>query len=263
VIEVSEPYQKIMNAQLKKGEIAILWLGQAGFLIRDENGTTVVIDPYLSDCGERLKGFVRQSPKSITADELKPDLFITTHLHFDHFDYDAIPIIASQSESVFLGPESCCSKLLEFGLEPDRLVQLDLGKDMTYNNIKITAVFADHGSMSPDAIGILMNINGIILYFSGDTAYRPEKLIWLAENPPDISFLSINGKYGNLNASEGAHLAQEIKTKFAVPCHYGTFIEHGGDPLSFAAEMGVLAPECQVICMEQNELILYPQQRML
>lgn len=257
VIEVSEAYQKIMTAPLKKGEIAILWLGQAGFLIKDDNSTTVVIDPYLSDCGERLKGFVRRSPKSITADELKPDLYITTHLHFDHFDYDTLPIVASHSDSIFLGPESCCLKLAEYNLEPTRIIQLNLQKEIEYKNIKITAVFADHGSLSPDAIGILMTFNGIILYFSGDTAYRPEQLTWLAENPPDISFLSINGKFGNLNASEGARLAHDIKTKNAVPCHYGTFNEHGGDPLSFAAEMSILAPDCQVICMEQNELLLY------
>jgi len=257
VIRMSEPYQKIMNTQLKKGEIAILWLGQAGFLIKDDTGVIIVIDPYLSDCGERLKGFVRQSPKSITADELKPDLYITTHLHFDHFDFDAIPVVARQSDSIFLGPESCCEKFLEIGIEPERTYKLNLEKEIILKNIKITAVFADHGNLAPDAVGLLINLNGVLLYFSGDTAYRPDQLSWIADNPPDISFLSINGKYGNLDSGEGALLARDIKTKMAIPCHYGTFKEHGGDPISFTAKMNLVFPECQVILMNQNDVVIY------
>ncbi|MZQ99402.1 MAG: hypothetical protein GT601_17185 [Acidaminobacter sp.] len=254
---MSESYEKIVNCKLNNREIAILWLGQAGFLIKSSDGIIIAIDPYLSDCGERIKGFVRQSQKSVSAEDLKPNLYITTHLHFDHFDYDAIPIVAKQSNAIFLGPESCCLKLLEIGLDSTRIIPLHLDKEIEYKSVKIKSVFADHGTLSPDAVGILMRINGTVLYFSGDTAYRPEKLTWLAESTPDLSFLSINGNFGNLNAAEGACLASDLKTKIAIPCHYGTFIEHGGDPLNFQAEMGIIAPACQVIIMNQEDLLIY------
>lgn len=54
----------------------------------------MVLDPYLTECGERIRGFKRLSPMLIAPEELAVDYYVTSHLHFDHFDYDAIPIVA-------------------------------------------------------------------------------------------------------------------------------------------------------------------------
>ena len=50
----------------------------------------MVLDPYLTECGERIRGFKRLSPMLIAPEELAVDYYVTSHLHFDHFDYDAI-----------------------------------------------------------------------------------------------------------------------------------------------------------------------------
>ena len=31
------------------GEIAVIWLGQAGFLFEDAGGVSIAVDPYLTD----------------------------------------------------------------------------------------------------------------------------------------------------------------------------------------------------------------------
>lgn len=49
----------------------------------------MVLDPYLTECGERIRGFKRLSPMLIAPEELAVDYYVTSHLHFDHFDYDA------------------------------------------------------------------------------------------------------------------------------------------------------------------------------
>lgn len=96
--------------RLRKNEIAIFWLGQAGFIIKDYDENIVVIDPYLTDCGERIRGFKRLTPKLLSPGELEPDIYITTHIHFDHFDFDAVPIVSSCPWTKFFGPQTCVDK---------------------------------------------------------------------------------------------------------------------------------------------------------
>ena len=67
------------SVHLREGEIAVCWLGQAGFLLRDARGVTVAVDPYLTNCGEALRGFKRLSPMAIQPEELWADYYVVTH----------------------------------------------------------------------------------------------------------------------------------------------------------------------------------------
>ena len=40
----------------------------------------------------------------------------------------------------------------------------------------------------------------------------------------------VNGAFGNLNETECAALAEALKPAVTVPCHYGMFASHGGNP---------------------------------
>lgn len=86
--------EEIRGTQVPPDHLGICWLGQAGFLLKAPDGTSMVLDPYLTECGERIRGFKRLSPMLIAPEELAVDYYVTSHLHFDHFDYDAIPIVA-------------------------------------------------------------------------------------------------------------------------------------------------------------------------
>lgn len=246
-----------MSERVKENEISIFWLGQAGFIIKNKDGDIIALDPYLTDCGERIKGFKRLSPKIISPNELEADVYISTHIHFDHFDFDAIPIVSSCFKTKFYGPKSCVDKYIDIGINEERVILLELGKEININNVMIKAVYADHGNLAPDAIGVLMNVNGIKLYFSGDTAYHPEKMGEVISFEPDIAILSVNGKFGNLTPTEGARLANLINAKVAIPCHFWTFKEHGGDPQLFEEKMTEYAPQCKVKFMAQGEMFKY------
>ncbi|MTI65114.1 MAG: MBL fold metallo-hydrolase [Firmicutes bacterium] len=248
---------KIMYTNLKYNEIALFWLGQAGFLIKDSDGNIIVVDPYLTDCGERLKGFKRLSPKLISPNELQSDIYISTHTHFDHFDYDAIPIVASCSKTNFYGPKSCVEEFRKIGIKGDRIKLLELGKEARYKNITIKAAYADHGTLAPDAIGLMLDINGIRLYFSGDTAFHPEKLEEVKKFQPHIAILSVNGRFGNLNSSEGAKLVEIIEPDIVLPCHFWTFMEHGGDPQFFGEEVKKCTKDIKVKFLAQGEMLKY------
>ncbi len=41
--------ERVGRTEVKQGEAAIFWLGQAGFLIKTAKGRQIAIDPYFSD----------------------------------------------------------------------------------------------------------------------------------------------------------------------------------------------------------------------
>ncbi len=253
----------IRSVSAAAGEVAVCWLGQAGFFLKDERGNTLVLDPYLSNCGERMRGFKRLSAMLIGPEELAPDYHVTTHLHFDHFDYDAIPVIAQNSpKTLFLGPSSCVNKFQEIGVPGGRCYRLDRGDVYKDRAITIQAVLADHGDMAPDAIGVLLEMGGHRLYFSGDTAFHEDLFERVADFGPDAAFLSINGQFGNMDAREGADAALLTGAPNAVPCHCWTFAEHKGDPGAFCDALRDAA-RCRAVCFRQGEIQILNRENQL
>jgi len=63
--------EKLRRLEVFPGELAVCWLGQAGFFLKDHQGNTLVIDPYLTNCGEQIRGFKRISPVLMEPEELE------------------------------------------------------------------------------------------------------------------------------------------------------------------------------------------------
>ena len=93
---------EIVNQKVELNQLAIFWLGQAGYLIKDSEGRRVAIDPYLSDCCMRLCNFKRLTPMLISAEELQADILCCSHDHPDHFDYDAMPAMMAAEKTQFV-----------------------------------------------------------------------------------------------------------------------------------------------------------------
>lgn len=254
----------IRETVVKEGELAICWLGQAGFCLKDAAGTLLMLDPYLTDCGRRMRGFKRLSPRLLDPADAAPQYYLTTHIHFDHFDYDAIPVVAERSPGTrFIGPASCMEELHKIGVGMERCIQLDRGGTYEDASVKLRAILADHGTMAPDAIGVLLEMGGHRLYFSGDTAFHEELFRQAAAYGPEIAFLSANGQFGNMDGAEGARAAGLCGAKYAVPCHVGTFMEHRGDLYPFCKALEG-SNTCTARCFTQGEIqVLTSEQELL
>lgn len=244
----------IRGTPVGEGELAICWLGQAGFCLKDAAGTMLMLDPYLTNCGQRMRGFKRLSPKLLEPADADPQYYVTTHTHFDHFDYDAIPVIAAESpKTCFIGPTSCIKELRKLGIGQERCIQVDRGGTYEDSSIKLRAILADHGTMAPDAIGVLLEMGGHRLYFSGDTAFHEELFQQVAAYKPDVAFVSVNGQFGNMTGEEGARAAELCGAQYAVPCHIWTFMEHRGDPYTFCKALEN-SESCKARCFSQGEI---------
>ena len=56
-----------------------------------------------------------------------------------------------------------------------------------------------------------------------------------------------------MNAEEGAAAAELTGARYAVPCHFWTFMEHGGLPGQFCEQL-LLKGTCQPLCFRQGEI---------
>ena len=79
---------------------------------------------------------------------------------------------------------------------------------------------------------VVLQAEGLTLYFSGDTLYD-EKLFDISRFSPDCTFICINGKLGNMNVEEAVKLTCIIDPKVGVPTHYGMFESNTEDPKKY------------------------------
>lgn len=255
--------EKIDAAAVPAGRVAIFYLGQAGFLLKNSDGTTVLIDPYFSDEANRLFGFKRMSPPLSGWEKIAPDYFFATHSHIDHLDTVSLPTFAANQKTVFLGAPDCAEPFRAAGIPPERVTILAEGERHDFGPVSVRAVYADHGELAPEAVGLWIDFGRVKIYHSGDTAYRPEKIRdSLGGEAVDVLIAPINGQFGNLTAKEACGLAAFLKPKTVIACHFWMFLEHVaadglGDPVTFLTEAKSVCPSVKPMVMAPGEMSLF------
>ena len=217
----------IAETSVAPGTVIAWWLGGSGFVFKTAAGTQIYVDPYFTNCAAKIFGLERGFPPPIEASAARPDLFIATHWHEDHLDPEGVPIVARESQARFVGPPSCVSRLLGWMVPRDRVSGLKAGETLSFRDVKVTAIPARHvpgiaGWEVDDAVGVLLDVDGLRVYHAGDTEYD-SRLRDLAYEPHlqiDACMLPINGTGGNMNAHEAALLAWQLKVATIVPMHH-------------------------------------------
>lgn len=229
--------------------------GQAGFIVKSSSGQLLAIDLYLSNCVERLEGhagFKRLLPQLLSPSDLSFDVVIATHPHPDHFDIDAVPEMMGKGSRLFCSVD--CKKLThQLQMEEyydGQITYVKPGDHIIIGDFDITFVNCDHGTGAPDAVGVVMKVDGKTIYAVGDSCIRLDRTDEIPQ-PLDILIVPINGMYGNMNSDDAVALAKVLKPSITVPCHYGMFASHGGDLKRFFDVMG--EENLQFLIMRQGE----------
>ena len=206
----------------------IRWIGQSGYIIRSRYAE-IVIDPYLSNVVNKVADRPRMVEAPIKPEDIQADVIVCTHHHLDHMDPDAINLMARNQ---FFATTSSGAKVLkDMGFVCVKSMQI--GECIQVNDVEIQAVYAAH---TVDAFGVILRAEGKVLYFSGDTLFD-EKIYEIASYKPDVTFICINGKLGNMNVDEAVLTAKHIGAKRNVPNHYGMFASNTEDPEKFTKQM--------------------------
>lgn len=234
---------------------ALFATGQAGFIIKSSSGQLLAIDLYLSNCVERVeghKGFKRLLPQFLDPSTLTFDYIICTHPHLDHFDIDAVPEMISKGSKLFCSVD--CEKLvhqLQMEYYDDQITYVRPGDKTNAGEFDITFVNCDHGSGAPDAVGVVVKVDGKTIYEVGDSCLRLDRTNEIPL-PLDVLISPVNGMYGNMNSNDTATLAEILHPTLTIPCHYGMFASHGGDLKRFYDVM--TEKKLPMLIMQQGEV---------
>lgn len=249
--------KSIQRLSVPARSLGIFWLGQAGFVFKTPDGKIVYVDPYLTESVERLAGFKRIMAGIVSPAEVRADAVLLTHHHEDHLDIDAIPVIAKKTRAHFVAPAETVKRLLGLGIDKGRITEVREGREAQLGFVTVRAVYADHGDLAPDAVGFVLDFGFLRVYFTGDTAYRPARMGEVVLLKPQVIIPAINGAYGNMGAGEAAALTRDVGAAVVIPCHFWTFIQHGGDPSAFVAECARVAPATRVVLMTQGGCFIH------
>ncbi len=241
----------------EKCKCQLISVGQAGYILQSKAGKKLGVDLYLSNCVEREEGhvgFKRLLPQLFQPEELDLDIIIATHPHYDHFDIDAMPSIMNNRKSKLFASLNCEKEVKSIGLSSGNITYVKSGDTIEENDFVIRFIDCDHGIGAPDAVGVIVEVDGKRILEVGDTCLH---LDWVDEylkyGEIDVLIAPINGAYGNLNEQECAMLSKAIKPKLTIPCHYGMFASHGGNPGLFMEKMQEHCPENKYLLMMQGE----------
>lgn len=222
--------------------VPVHMLGQAGMML-SLGRVNIYFDPYLSNSVETLHAadLIRLVPIPIAPSEvLDADFVFITHEHTDHCDPHTIPQISiSSPQAKFIAPSSVAKKLIEWGINLDRIILATESWIELCPGTRFMAVPAAHPKIMRDStgnlecVGYLIEADGKRIYIAGDTCVDQEIIdILVAQAPLQIAFLPVNeqnffrerrGIIGNMSVREAFQFAEEIGVKEVVPLHWDMF----------------------------------------
>jgi L-ascorbate metabolism protein UlaG (beta-lactamase superfamily) len=233
-------------------ETKIKWFGHSAFSITTPKGKVLLIDPWLRNPSnpEAKEG------KDPLASIPRVDYILLTHGHRDHVG-DAVEIAQKRHAVLICNPELAGNLVKLAGFpreqaETDNIMGIGGEIEIADGEVTVAMTPAVHSSsvFNPNAgpteaerayagtpAGFVLIVkNGPTIYHSGDTAYFRDMETIGESYAIDVALLNIGGHYG-MEATMAARAAQSLRTKLAIPHHYGTFpgIAQTGD--AFAAAL--------------------------
>lgn len=191
--------------------VRIEFLGHSGFLIENESGKRIVIDPY------NVSGNV--------AEDNKADIILITHTHYDHCSIKDIQAF-SKPGTVVIVPADAQSKITR--VEGVKMEIIEIGDELEIGNLRIEAMPAynvkkDFHSKKEGWLGYVIKFKEVTIYHAGDTDKIPEmrRLTGYGKKGREfIALLPVSGKYV-MDFEEAIEVASFISPDLAIPMHYG------------------------------------------
>jgi|TARA_B110000438_G_scaffold205395_1_gene197066 L-ascorbate metabolism protein UlaG (beta-lactamase superfamily) len=228
------PTMQFQGDTLTKGKF--VWLGHSTLLMNIDS-LIVMTDPVFNRASPVPifgKPFSYEHP--INTDNLpKVNVVIISHDHYDHLDSKAIKDL-SKIVDRFLVPLGVKAHLERWGVDTNRISELDWHDSEDYRNVKFTLTPAQHFSGRGLTNGNstlwgswIVSSERMQAYFSGDGGYS-ETFRELGDRygPFDIAFIE-NGAYNadwsevHMFPYETVQANIDLKSKILFPIHWSKF----------------------------------------
>ena len=246
--------ETILSTKLLPEQTALFYLGQVGFLFKNQD-KYILVDGYLTDYVDRhfkteLVPWERRYPAPMSPEELDfVDYVFCTHDHADHADPDTLTAIARvNSKAKFYVPAPVRENIVGLGLPEERVigmhpdVQVALDEEMA-----VTAIPAAHEELHPTEegdypeMGYVFEIAGKKIYHSGDCCPYDGLEDRLAGC--NVLIMPINGRdyyrryvkdiIGNFDSVEVLTIADNVGADMVVPVHFDLYDVNALNPAYF------------------------------
>jgi L-ascorbate metabolism protein UlaG (beta-lactamase superfamily) len=188
--------------------VEIKWFGQSAFKVKGSK--IVYIDPFNVN------------------DADKADFILISHEHYDHCSIADIKKIIKPDTIIFTVAD-CQSKLSSVVQNIKNVTLVKPGNKINIGAIKIETVPAYNigkifHAKENQWVGFILEMDKVRIYHAGDTDLIPE----MTSISVDVALLPIGGTY-TMNAKEAGQSCSRIKTKYAIPMHYGSVVGSRSD----------------------------------
>ncbi len=223
-------------SRVNAGEAAITFIGHATFLIRTAR-TVFIVDPvFTSHAGPfGITGPRRVRPPGLSPAELPTvDLVLLSHNHYDHMQPTSLALFEGTPVIAPLG----VGRYLHRGPAHEGATELDWWQSARVGDAQVTCVPAQHFSARTPWdrdrtlwCGFVVRVDGITVYFAGDSGYSPQFAEIGARCPGiDVALLPI-GAYEprwfmspvHMNPDEAVRAHLDVRARASIGMHFGTF----------------------------------------
>ena len=184
--------------------------------IKIEFGEKIIyIDPY------NIKDYYKDA-----------DIIFITHNHYDHFSIEDIKIIKKE-ETIIVIPEDLYEEALNLEFINNQIIKVKPDNNYEIKGLKFSTIpaYNTNKEFHPrrnNWVGYILNLDNTKYYIAGDTDITEENKKVIC----DVAFLPVGGTY-TMDYKEAAELANIIRSKVAVPIHYGIIVGTKEDALNF------------------------------
>ena len=161
------------------------------------------------------------------------DIIFITHSHYDHYSEEDINKVRKEDTQI-VAPLDLLDNLLTLGFTKNNITLVKPNETYTVKGLSFKTIpaYNTNKNFHPKAnnwVGYLVTIDNMTYYIAGDTDITEEN----RKVSCDVAFIPIGGTY-TMDYKEAAELINEIKSKVAIPTHYGKIIGNIKDGQKFA-----------------------------
>lgn len=229
---------------LPDGQASLVWFGHSSYLLKIDK-VHILVDPVFSGNASPVPIFAKAFPGSnvygVKDMPATIEAVLLTHDHYDHLDYKTILELKTRTNH-FYTSLGVGAHLEYWGIEPEKITELDWWESTTLGDFTLTAAPGRHfsgrsfkrGGAIWSAFVLQAPLSdhcpaGYRLFLGGDSGYEQHfKTIGDRFGPFDLAILECgqyneNWPYIHMMPEETVQAAKDLKATTLMPVHWGKF----------------------------------------